>query len=86
MTKKVKKLGRTVDPTSGFNAGSGTGSAARPPPAALVVSTETGEPLLDPTRGGEVVWMNGSFEGANPAAPGLVVLRYGLQHIAVPRP
>lgn len=86
VAKKVKKPNRAVAPVSGFNSSSGTGAAARPPSAALVVSTETGEPILDPTRGGEVVWMNGSFGGANPASPGLVVLRYGLQHIATPRP
>jgi hypothetical protein len=84
VTKKTSgKAGGAVG--SGSGSGAGAGAASLLPQKALVVSTATGEPLLDPTRGGEVVWMDGVFGGANPAATGLLVLRYGLQHIEAPR-
>lgn len=78
--KVVKRARKAPHPVSGLHSGTGvstgSGLATPPPPSALVVSTETGEPFLNPTRGGQVVWAHGGF--------GLVVLRYGLQHVSAP--
>lgn len=57
-------------------------AASGPPRRASAGPQE--DPVVEIQRGGDIVWKNGMSMGLDPDPDGIVILRYGLVHVAAP--